>query len=134
MSKSRENIEFGVSVETRATLRQHQIMQCLCKYPRITVGEVGRKTGLSKTYCFNLLHDMIVRGLVVAVAGRKIRGIDTRLYMTAFDYVKAGGTPEFTSGHEIGGMILAITENMGASQWYGYSNGTENVPLQTSMF
>jgi hypothetical protein len=127
--------EFAMNPESREVMRRHQIMRVLCKYPRITVGEVGRKTGLSKTYCWNLIEGMIYRGLVVDQKGGQHRGVDTRVYLTAYDHVKSGGNVPELEESEITAMVFAQSQGMGAAQWYGYASaGDEIAPIQEMLF
>jgi len=127
--------EFSFNPESIKLMRQHQIMRVLIKYPRITVGEVGRKAGLSKTYCHNLLEGMLYRGLVVDQKGGQHRGLDMRVYLTAYDHVKAGGNVPELEESEIGAMMVAVQNGLTASEWYGYPN-TDNATglVQGSMF
>lgn len=129
-----DKAEFAFSPESRKIARQHQIMQVLCKYPRITVGEVARKTGLSKTYCFNLLQGMLYRGLVATVKGRARAGQDTRLYVTAYDHLIAGGEVPELDENEVVNMMEAWSRGQVAQEWYGYTHGNETVALQELLF
>lgn len=126
--------EFGMNVESIVVMRRHQIMRVLCKYPRVTVGEVGRKTGLSKTYCWNLLEGMIYRGLVTSVKGGKHRGVDTRVFMTAYDALREGEQVLELGESEVALMRMAHAQGTKAAEWYGYASGDTLTVTQELLF
>jgi hypothetical protein len=129
-----ETPEFSMNVDSIKVMRQHQIMRVLVKYPRITVGEVSRKTGLSKTYCFNLLQGMIYRGLVATIQGRARAGQDTRLYQTAFDHTAQGLDVPELSGDEKIAMALHRQDGLNACDWYGYPKEGQITVTQELLF
>lgn len=127
--------EFSLDIKENVKVaRRHQLMQVLCRYPRITVGEVGRKSGLSKTYCYNLLQAMEYRGLV-SKERRIVNGQESVKYQTAFDAIVSGGAHVLELSHgEHEAMKQAAERGMKAAEWYGYSRGEELVAAQLVLF